>query len=123
MHRSILTIVSYYASYPRIHTFIASFAYGLLRRFLPEEKVESVRGLALTIDKRCAVFDVAADDLDTFLAGMICLSFMLFSSIDDNLTHLQIYVLISVIFYLSVVILKNQLKENESHGSNGARRV
>ncbi|GKB54410.1 zf-CCHC domain-containing protein [Tanacetum coccineum] len=45
------------------------FAYGVLRRFLPEEKVESVRGLALTIDKRCAVFDVAADDLDTYLAG------------------------------------------------------
>nr|GEX72765.1 DEAD-box ATP-dependent RNA helicase 7 [Tanacetum cinerariifolium] len=45
------------------------FAYGVLRRFLPEEKVESVRGLALTIDKRCAVFDVAADDLDTYLAA------------------------------------------------------
>nr|GFB39952.1 alpha,alpha-trehalose-phosphate synthase [UDP-forming] 6-like [Tanacetum cinerariifolium] len=43
-------------------------AYGVLRRFLPEEKVESVRGLALTIDKRCVVFDVAADDLDTYLA-------------------------------------------------------
>ncbi|GJS02454.1 secreted RxLR effector protein 161-like protein [Tanacetum coccineum] len=46
-----------------------SFAYGVLRRFLPEEKVESVRGLALTIDKRCAVFDVAADDLDSYLAA------------------------------------------------------
>ncbi|GKB54924.1 DEAD-box ATP-dependent RNA helicase 7-like protein [Tanacetum coccineum] len=45
-----------------------SFAYGVLRRFLPEEKVESVRGLALTIDKRCAVFDVAAIDLDSYLA-------------------------------------------------------
>nr|GEZ60145.1 DEAD-box ATP-dependent RNA helicase 7 [Tanacetum cinerariifolium] len=31
--------------------------------------VESVRGLALTIDKRCAVLDVAADDLDTYLAA------------------------------------------------------
>nr|XP_043614222.1 DEAD-box ATP-dependent RNA helicase 7-like [Erigeron canadensis]XP_043614223.1 DEAD-box ATP-dependent RNA helicase 7-like [Erigeron canadensis] len=46
-----------------------SFAYGVLRRFLPEEKVESVRGLALTADQKCAVFDVAVDDLDTFLAG------------------------------------------------------
>ncbi|KAI3517613.1 hypothetical protein L1887_16828 [Cichorium endivia] len=45
-----------------------SFAYGVLRRILPEEKVESVRGLALTTDQRSAVFDVAADDLDTFLA-------------------------------------------------------
>nr|GEZ96560.1 DEAD-box ATP-dependent RNA helicase 7 [Tanacetum cinerariifolium] len=45
-----------------------SFAYGVLRRFLPEEKVESVRGLALTIDKRCAIFNVVANDLDTYLA-------------------------------------------------------
>lgn len=46
-----------------------SFAYGVLRRFLPEEKVESVRGLALTADQKYAVFDVVVDDLDTFLAG------------------------------------------------------
>ncbi|GJS30700.1 DEAD-box ATP-dependent RNA helicase 7 [Tanacetum coccineum] len=44
-----------------------SFAYGVLRRFLPEEKVESVRGLALTIDKK--VIPSSADDLDTYLAG------------------------------------------------------
>ncbi|KAI3808863.1 hypothetical protein L1987_24826 [Smallanthus sonchifolius] len=46
-----------------------SFAYGVLRRFLPEEKVESIQGLALTADQRGAVFDVAEEDLDTFLAG------------------------------------------------------
>ncbi|KAJ9553241.1 hypothetical protein OSB04_017286 [Centaurea solstitialis] len=46
-----------------------SFAYGVLRRFLPEEMVESVRGLALSADQKSAVFDVAVDDLDTFLAG------------------------------------------------------
>ncbi|KAL2550276.1 DEAD-box ATP-dependent RNA helicase 7 [Forsythia ovata] len=46
-----------------------SFGYGVLRRFLPEEKVESVKGLALTADGKGAVFDVAAEDLDTFLAG------------------------------------------------------
>ncbi|KAK9060936.1 hypothetical protein SSX86_018116 [Deinandra increscens subsp. villosa] len=46
-----------------------SFAYGVLRRFLPEEKVESIQGLALTADQRGAVFDVAVEDLDTFLAG------------------------------------------------------
>ncbi|KAJ0466162.1 putative RNA helicase [Helianthus annuus] len=46
-----------------------SFAYGVLRRFLPEEKVESIQGLALTADQKGAVFDVAAEDLDTFLAG------------------------------------------------------
>ncbi|KAL4575912.1 hypothetical protein LXL04_011999 [Taraxacum kok-saghyz] len=46
-----------------------SFVYGVLRRFLPEEKVESVQGLALTADQRGAVFDVALADLDLFLAG------------------------------------------------------
>ncbi|KAL8247933.1 hypothetical protein R6Q59_009149 [Mikania micrantha] len=46
-----------------------SFAYGILRRFLPEEKVESIQGLALTADQRGAVFDVAVEDLNSFLAG------------------------------------------------------
>ncbi|KAG2715725.1 hypothetical protein I3760_03G091200 [Carya illinoinensis] len=46
-----------------------SFAYSVLRRFLPEEKVEAVKGLALTADGKGAVFDVPAEDLDTFLAG------------------------------------------------------
>ncbi|GKV07082.1 hypothetical protein SLEP1_g18888 [Rubroshorea leprosula] len=45
------------------------FAYGVLRRFLPEEKVESVKGLTLTADGNGAVFDVAVEDLDTFLSG------------------------------------------------------
>ncbi|EXC20882.1 DEAD-box ATP-dependent RNA helicase 7 [Morus notabilis] len=46
-----------------------SYAYGVLRRFLPEEKAESVKGLTLTADGRGAVFDVALEDLDTFLTG------------------------------------------------------
>ncbi|XP_047937993.1 DEAD-box ATP-dependent RNA helicase 7-like, partial [Salvia hispanica] len=46
-----------------------SFAYGALRRFLPEEKVESIKGLSLTADGKGAVFDVAVEDLDAFLAG------------------------------------------------------
>ncbi|KAF5947624.1 hypothetical protein HYC85_013581 [Camellia sinensis] len=46
-----------------------SFAYGVLRRFLPEEKVEEVKGIALTADGKGAVFDVPTEDLDTFLAG------------------------------------------------------
>lgn len=48
--------------------------YSVLRRFLPDEKVESIKGLALTADGKGAVFDVAADDLDTFLEGMGLLS-------------------------------------------------
>ncbi|CAN6565050.1 unnamed protein product [Malus baccata var. baccata] len=46
-----------------------SFAFGVLRRFSPEEKVESVKGMALTADGNGTVFDVAAEDLDLFLAG------------------------------------------------------
>ncbi|GFY84269.1 DEAD box RNA helicase [Actinidia rufa] len=46
-----------------------SFVYGVLRRFLPEEKVESVKGIGLTADGKGAVFDVPAEDLDMFLAG------------------------------------------------------
>ncbi|WKA07012.1 hypothetical protein VitviT2T_024883 [Vitis vinifera] len=46
-----------------------SFAYGVLRRFLPEDKVDSIKGLALTADGNGAVFDVATEDLDAFLAG------------------------------------------------------
>ncbi|KAK4385083.1 DEAD-box ATP-dependent RNA helicase 7 [Sesamum angolense] len=49
--------------------FTLSFAYGVLRRFLPEEDVESIKGLALTADGKGAVFDVAAADLDNFLAA------------------------------------------------------
>lgn len=36
---------------------------------MPEEKVESVKGIALTADGRGAVFDVPSEDLDLFLAG------------------------------------------------------
>ncbi|XP_073121135.1 DEAD-box ATP-dependent RNA helicase 7-like [Henckelia pumila] len=49
--------------------YLQSVAYGVLRRFLPEEKVESIKGLSLTSNANGAVFDVAADDLDIFLAG------------------------------------------------------
>ncbi|KAM2384392.1 hypothetical protein ACFXTH_041834 [Malus domestica] len=35
-----------------------SFAFGVLRRFSPKEKVESVKGMALTADGNGAVFYV-----------------------------------------------------------------
>ncbi|WCJ36549.1 DEAD-box ATP-dependent RNA helicase 7 [Euphorbia peplus] len=46
-----------------------SFAFGVLRRFMPEDKVEAVKGMALTADGNGAVFDVTAADLDLYLAG------------------------------------------------------
>ncbi|MED6144045.1 DEAD-box ATP-dependent RNA helicase 7 [Stylosanthes scabra] len=49
--------------------FTPTFAYGVLRRFLPEEKVEAVKGLTLTADGSGFVFDLPAEDLDTYLAG------------------------------------------------------
>ncbi|KAL1565597.1 DEAD-box ATP-dependent RNA helicase 7 [Salvia divinorum] len=51
------------------HIFSPSYVYGALRRFVPEDKVESIQGLSLTADGKGAVFDVATQDLDTFLAG------------------------------------------------------
>jgi len=49
---------------------VYSFAFNVLRRFLPEEKVEAVKGLTITADQNAAVLDVPADDVDTYLAGM-----------------------------------------------------
>ena len=52
------------------HWCYVSFAFNMLRKFLPEEKVEAVKGLTITADKKGAVLDVPADDLDTYLSGM-----------------------------------------------------
>ncbi|KEH26427.1 putative RNA helicase [Medicago truncatula] len=49
--------------------FTPSFAFGTLRRFVPEDKVDAVQGLALTADGLGAVFDVPAKDLDIFLSS------------------------------------------------------
>ncbi|KAJ6824976.1 DEAD-box ATP-dependent RNA helicase 7-like [Iris pallida] len=46
-----------------------SFAFSILRRFLPEEKIEGVKGLSLTADGMGVVFDVPADDVNLFLEG------------------------------------------------------
>lgn len=59
-----------------LFTIRSSYAYGVLRRFLPEDKVESVKGLTLTADGRGAVFDVALEDLDTFLIGTVSHGFI-----------------------------------------------
>lgn len=62
------------------HHIIGSFVYSVLRRFLSEEKVESINGLTLTADGKGAVFDVSAEHLDEFLAG----TFLHFSA-DDSM--------------------------------------
>ncbi|KMZ59850.1 DEAD-box ATP-dependent RNA helicase 7 [Zostera marina] len=46
-----------------------SFAYGILRRFLSDDKVEAVTGLCLTADGQGAVFDVPSKDVDAFIQG------------------------------------------------------
>lgn len=45
------------------------YIFGILRRFLPQEKVDSVKGLTLTADGNGAVFDVPDEDVDLFLTG------------------------------------------------------
>ncbi|CAL0303555.1 unnamed protein product [Lupinus luteus] len=49
--------------------FTPSFAFGILRRFVPEEKVNTVQGLTITADGNGAVFDVPAKELDAFITG------------------------------------------------------
>ncbi|KAJ8752766.1 hypothetical protein K2173_008501 [Erythroxylum novogranatense] len=49
--------------------FAPSFVFNVLRSFLPENKVESIKGLTITADGKGAVFDVEREDLDTFLIG------------------------------------------------------
>jgi ATP-dependent RNA helicase DDX21 len=46
-----------------------SFVFGVLKRFLPEDKLSSVKGMQLTADGTGAVFDVQSEDLDAFLTG------------------------------------------------------
>jgi len=46
-----------------------SFAFGILRRILPEDKVSLVEGMTLTADGTGAVFDVVESDLDLFIAA------------------------------------------------------
>ncbi|CAL9164253.1 unnamed protein product [Musa hybrid cultivar] len=46
-----------------------TFAFSTFRRFLPDDKIEGVKGLSLTADGTGAVFDVPADDVDAFLEG------------------------------------------------------
>nr|XP_043632511.1 DEAD-box ATP-dependent RNA helicase 7-like [Erigeron canadensis] len=83
-----------------------SFAYGVLRRFLPEEKVESIQGLALTADQRGAVFDVPVEDLDMFLAGQ------------ENATGVSL----QVVKELPQLQEKEQARSRFSSGSNGFSR-
>ncbi|GJS49534.1 DEAD-box ATP-dependent RNA helicase 7 [Tanacetum coccineum] len=70
--RSVLTFMKNYVTLlleARRPCYTPSFAYGILRRFLPEDKVESLQGLALIAEQRGSVFNVATADVDTFLAG------------------------------------------------------
>jgi len=52
-----------------------SLTYGILRRLLPEEKVEAVKGLSLTTDGNGLFFYVPAEDLDTYLSGKASLDY------------------------------------------------
>ncbi|KAJ6841433.1 DEAD-box ATP-dependent RNA helicase 7-like [Iris pallida] len=46
-----------------------TFAFSVLRRFLPQEKIDGLKGLSLTADGMGVVFDVPADDVNLFLEG------------------------------------------------------
>lgn len=46
-----------------------SFAYGILRRSFPDDKIDMVKSLSLTADGSAAVFDVPAEDVDSYING------------------------------------------------------
>lgn len=52
---------------------------------MPEEKVESVKGMTLTADGNGAVFDVPVEDLDLFLSGIFLLCGLLIVVMVDKL--------------------------------------
>lgn len=51
------------------------FALSILRGFLSNEKIEGVKGLSLTANGMGVVFDVPADDVNAFTAGMLNVPF------------------------------------------------
>ncbi|PKA47688.1 DEAD-box ATP-dependent RNA helicase 7 [Apostasia shenzhenica] len=46
-----------------------SFAFTILKRFMPEEMIGGVKHLSITADGMGAVFDVPADDVNSFIEG------------------------------------------------------
>ncbi|KAM7272182.1 hypothetical protein ACFE04_026845 [Oxalis oulophora] len=46
-----------------------SFVFGILKRFLPEDKISTVQGMTMTADGTGAVFDVPTEELDAFVTG------------------------------------------------------
>ncbi|CAN8264689.1 unnamed protein product [Cochlearia groenlandica] len=46
-----------------------TFAFNILRRYIPEDKVNTIDGLTLTADGQGAVFDVLQADVDLFIAA------------------------------------------------------
>ncbi|CAH9121658.1 unnamed protein product [Cuscuta epithymum] len=70
--RSLLTSMENYVTLHLVSggpVYSPSFVYSSLKRFLPEVIVESIKGLTLTVEGG-AVFDVCAEDVETFLAGV-----------------------------------------------------
>eukprot|EP00252_Welwitschia_mirabilis_P019384 TRINITY_DN4463_c0_g2_i1.p1 TRINITY_DN4463_c0_g2~~TRINITY_DN4463_c0_g2_i1.p1 ORF type:complete len:706 (-),score=146.27 TRINITY_DN4463_c0_g2_i1:259-2376(-) len=49
--------------------FSPTYAFNILRRFVPEEKVSNVKGMSLTADSLSVVFDVPVADVDTYISG------------------------------------------------------
>eukprot|EP00252_Welwitschia_mirabilis_P019382 TRINITY_DN4463_c0_g1_i4.p1 TRINITY_DN4463_c0_g1~~TRINITY_DN4463_c0_g1_i4.p1 ORF type:complete len:711 (-),score=174.01 TRINITY_DN4463_c0_g1_i4:212-2344(-) len=49
--------------------FSPTYAFNILRKFVPEQKVADVKGMSLTADSKSVVFDVPIDDVDTYSSG------------------------------------------------------
>ena len=83
---------------------VARFAFSIMKRFLPEEKVEGIKSLSLTADGMGAVFDVPADDVNLFLEGMLNSAQQLFYLQKDR-------IMLADFYYSSVIHLVGELLE------------
>lgn len=49
------------------------FAFTILKRFMPEDKLADVKGATLTADGTGVVFDVPAADVEDYIQGIMLL--------------------------------------------------
>lgn len=70
---------------------------------MPDEKVDAVKGLTLTADGNGSVFDVPAEDVDTYLTGKIQVNFRIWIlNIEGKITQSNYHHLIQSDVYVTI---------------------
>lgn len=66
------------------------YAFNCLRKYLPEETINEVRRMNLTVDGMGAVFDVPSRTVDEFIAGKV-VNYVVGTSFTEVLIFLMYY--------------------------------